>query len=151
MAILCACTAASPAVAGDIIVHAGSWETHATLLPQPGQPQPPRDLPVHLVCRPTDRTLAEAALTAIKSHPGTTCETPSFTQSGTGATYAIACTLNDIHIHMAGTITMQGVDEFANEMKSHAEKTGGQTRDIDVKSVSKRVGPCQPGEAQSNE
>ena len=146
LALSCA-AACTPAAAGTgIVIHAGSWETRTTVASMQGG-----SMPVRRVCRPVDRTLDAAALTSIKSHPNTVCDQPMFNQLGTGASYAVTCAVGDLHIHMSGTITMLGPDAFSNHMISHAEKTGSPSRDMDMTSLTKRVGPCEPGEAQSRE
>ena len=146
-AALLATAACTPAAAStSIIVHAGSWETQTRIANMPE-----RSVPSRLVCWPADRALDVAAIVAMKSHPNTTCGQPAFSQAGTTATYALNCTVGDLHIHMSGTITMRGPDAFTNHMISHAEMAGRQPRDMDMTSVTRRVGPCQPGETHSQE
>jgi len=124
--------------------HAGEWET----VINGGQPM--------IVCTHEDRTLDEASITRQMSQlPGASCKTTSFTATDTSATYALECTINGAPMSTSGTITMTGPDSFSAKIHSHGgaiPMANGKTvtiPDTETTTVSRRLGPCKPGDPES--
>ena len=123
--------------------HAGEWET--TL--DGGQPR--------VACFPADETLDENSLMRTMSKlPGADCKMDSIKTVGDVTSYSMQCNIGGTTLTSSGTITETGPDAFASKGHTHGgaiPMPNGKTvamPDSDTVSVSRRLGPCKPGERQ---
>lgn len=123
--------------------HAGEWETAL----DGGTPR--------VACFPVDETLDENSLMRSMSKlPGASCKMDSIKTVGDVTSYSMQCNIGGSTLTSSGTITETGPDAFASKGHTHGgmiPTAGGKTvamPDTDTVSVSRRLGPCKPGERQ---
>jgi hypothetical protein len=108
-----------------------------------------------VVCFPTDQTFDQQTLTrAMAKIPGSSCTMTTLTTVGDVLTFATQCAVQGTTISTNGTITRTGPDAFISKVHSHGgavKLPSGQTYtipDMDIVNVSRRLGPCKPGDHQ---
>ena len=142
--IVVLCTvSATAAWAEPLVRHAGEWETTI----DNGKPI--------LFCYPTDVTLDQGyVLQSMSKIPGANCTMGSMNTVGNVTSYSMQCTIGGSPMTSSGTFTVTGPDSFAGKAHSH----GGMIKmpdgkavampDTDIVNVSRRLGPCKPGDRQ---
>jgi hypothetical protein len=142
-ALTAAFVAVSVAAWAGPVRHAGEWET----VIDNGKPL--------IACFPTDQTFDETTVTRQMSKvPGASCKVDSLNTAGDVTSYSMQCVINGATMVSSGTITVTGPDAFTN--KAH---TSGGTMKLpngqaitmppsDMVTVSRRLGPCKPGDRQ---
>lgn len=122
---------------------AGEWQT----VIDGGQPL--------VACFPDDQTLDENTITrAMAKIPGSNCKTNSFNTTGDVTTYSVECTIGGSLMTSSGTITATGPDTYTSKSHTHGgmiPMPNGKTAampDTDTLTVSRRLGPCKPGERE---
>jgi hypothetical protein len=142
--ILCA-VSASAARAEQMVRHAGEWET--TL--DNGRPM--------VMCFPTDQTFDQNTITKpmAKLPGGANCTVNNWSTAGNVTSYSLQCTIGGSQMTTTGTITATGPDAYTSKSHTHGGKIpmpNGQVQDMpdmDMTTVSHRVGPCKPGDRQA--
>lgn len=131
------------AVSAAPVRHAGEWETTI----DKGQPR--------IACFPVDETFDENLLTrSLSKIPGTSCKVDSLKTSGDVTSYSMQCNINGSTMTSSGTITVTGPDAFTSKVHTKGgimKMPSGQTTpipDSDLVTVSRRLGPCKPGDRQ---
>jgi hypothetical protein len=122
---------------------AGEWQT----VIDGGQPL--------VACFPHDQTFDENSIArALSKLPGANCKTTSFSTTGDLTSYSIECTISGSLMTVSGTITATGPDTYTTKGHSHGgviPMPNGKTLtmpDTDSVTVSRRLGPCKPGERE---
>jgi hypothetical protein len=136
--------AASAATAwANPVRRAGEWQTTM----DGGQPL--------VACFPKDQTYDENTFThAMSKLPGANCKTTNFSTSGDVISYSVECTIGGSLMTSSGVITATGPDSFTSKNHSHGGMVpmpNGKTMampDTDNVSVSRRLGPCKPGDRE---
>jgi hypothetical protein len=141
-AILCAASL-SAASAEPMVRHAGEWETTMNN----GKPI--------VLCFPTDQTFDQnTILQQMAKIPGSNCTMSNLSTAGNVTSYALQCTVGGRQMTSTGTITVTGPDAYSSKSHSHGGRIpmpNGQVTDMpdmDMVSVSHRIGPCKPGDRQ---
>jgi hypothetical protein len=123
--------------------HAGEWETTI----DKGQPL--------IACFPADETLDENTLMRpLAKIPGANCKVDSVKTAGDATSILIQCVIGGSTMTSSATITATGPDAFTSRVQSKGgafKMPNGQTvpiPDSDTVTVSRRVGPCKPGDRQ---
>jgi hypothetical protein len=138
--------AASVTAAGaePLVRHAGEWETTV----DNGKPI--------ILCFPTDVPLDQNyVLQSMSRLPGAECTVTNMTTVGAVTSYSMRCTIGGSLMTSSGTITATGPDSFTGKAHSHGgaiKMSNGKDmalKDMDVVSVSRRLGPCKPGDRQT--
>lgn len=86
--------------------------------------------------------------------PGANCTISDFETSGAVTSYSTQCTIGGSQMTSSGTITVTGPDAFSTKAHSHGgviKMPNGKEAampDIDMVTVSRRLGPCKPGDRQ---
>jgi hypothetical protein len=139
---LCVAWAAA-AWADPLVRHAGEWET--TL--DNGKPV--------LFCYPADETFDQnVIMRSMAKLPGASCTMGNMSTSGNVTSYSMQCTIGGSTMTSSGTITVTGPDAFTGKVHSHGgaiKMPDGKTmpmQDMDITTVSRRLGPCKPGDRQ---
>lgn len=123
--------------------HAGEWE----IIIDKRQPQ--------IACFPVDETFDEnTVMRPLSKIPGATCKMDSIKTVGDVTSYSLQCVIGGSVMTSSGTFTDTGPDAFTGRVQTHGgaiKMPNGQTTpipDSDTVTVSRRVGPCKPGERQ---
>ena len=123
--------------------HAGEWET----VIDKGQPR--------VACFPTDETLDENTLMRpLAKIPGASCKVDSIKTVGNVTSISMQCNIGGSTMTSSATITATGPDAISSRVQSHGgaiKMLNGQVMpipDSDTVTVSRRLGPCKPGERQ---
>jgi hypothetical protein len=123
--------------------HAGEWEVTVG------------NAPPRLVCFSKDETFDQTSLTrAIGAAPGRSCTITKLETVGDVTSFATQCTFNGTTIASAGTVTQTGPDAFTAKVHLDGGPMNlpdGRTYTMparDIVNVSRRVGPCKPGDHQ---
>ncbi len=130
-------------VAAAPVRHGGEWETVIN-------GGPPR-----VVCLTKDQVFDKDAL--LRQMPNAQCTMDTLDIAGNVITFAMQCTLQGSTITSSGTITQTGPDAFTSKLHGHGgviPRSNGQTitiPDTDMVVVSRRLGPCKPGDRQVDE
>jgi hypothetical protein len=132
---------ATAALADSIVMHAGEWETTI----DKGKPM--------IVCRPADATLDQNyVLQSMSKIPGADCKMSELKTQGDVTSYSLQCMIGGSQMISSGSITMTGPDSYTGTAHSHGgmiKMPSGQAMampDVDMTSVSRRLGPCKPGD-----
>jgi hypothetical protein len=135
--------ASTSAVFAAPVRHAGEWQT----VLDGGEPR--------VACFPADETLDENYLMrSLSKIPGASCKVDSIKTVGDVTSYSLECNIGGSAMTSSGTITVTGPDAFTSKGHSHGgaiPMPNGKTvalPDSDTVSVSRRLGPCKPGERQ---
>jgi hypothetical protein len=136
--------ASATAASAEVLVrHAGEWETTI----DNGQPR--------IVCFPTDVTMDQGSIMqSMAKLPGANCTISDFKTVGAVTSYSTQCTIGGSQMTSSGTITATGPDAFSTKAHSHGgviKMPNGKEAampDIDMVTVSRRLGPCKPGDRQ---
>jgi hypothetical protein len=133
---------ASAALAAPVR-HAGEWET----IIDKGKPM--------VACFPVDETFDESTvMRPLSKIPGATCKMDSMKTVGDVTSYSLQCTIGGSLMTSSGTFTVTGPDAFTGRVQTHGgaiKMPNGQTTpipDSDTVTVSRRLGPCKPGDRQ---
>ena len=136
-----ALAAASSATGAALVRHAGEWQTSI-------DGGPPR-----LICYATDETFDQDYVTRATSRlPGASCKVGSFTTVGPVTSYTMLCTIGGSPMTTTGSITVTGPDSVTGKAHSHggviktADGKSIAVPDTDIVTVSRRLGPCKPGD-----
>jgi hypothetical protein len=132
------------ASAEPLIQRAGEWETTV----DNGKPI--------IRCFPADIILdRNYVMQSMSKLPGANCSISNITTAGAVTSYSMQCTVGGSQMISSGTITATGPDSFSGKAHSH----GGSIKmpngkemaleDMDVVTVSRRLGPCKPGDPQA--
>jgi hypothetical protein len=131
------------AVSAAPVRHAGEWETII-------DKGPPR-----VVCFPADETLDENTLMRpLAKIPGVSCKVDSIKTVGDVTSISMQCDIGGSTMTSSATITATGPDAISSRVQSHGgaiKMPNGQMipiPDSDTVTVSRRLGPCKPGERQ---
>lgn len=142
--IVVLCTvSATVAWAEPLVRHAGEWETTI----DNGKPI--------LFCYPTDVTLDQGyVMQSMSKLPGANCTMGSMKTVDNVTSYSLQCTIGGSLMTSSGTITVTGPDSVTGKAHSHGgviKMPNGQAvamPDMDIVNVSRRLGPCKPGDRQ---
>jgi hypothetical protein len=146
-AIAIALCAASGTVASaePMVRHAGEWESTINN----GKP--------NVFCVPNDETFDQNYVTKTMSKlPGASCTMSNWSAAGGVITYSLQCTVGGSTMTSSGTTTVTGPDAYTTKSHSHGgaiKMPDGKTvemQDMDMTVVSRRLGPCKPGDRQIN-
>jgi hypothetical protein len=134
---------AGAAWAAPLVRQAGEWETTI----DNGKPM--------LFCYPTDVTLDQSyVMQSMSKLPGANCTMSDMKTVGNVTSYSLQCTVGGSLMTSSGTITVTGPDSFTGKSHSHGgviKMPNGQAvamPDMDIVNVSRRLGPCKPGDRQ---
>jgi len=134
---------ATTAWAAPLVRQAGEWETTI----DNGKPM--------LFCYPTDVTLDQSyVMQSMSKLPGANCTMSDMKTVGNVTSYSLQCTVGGSQMISSGTITVTGPDSFTGKSHSHGgvlKMPNGQAvamPDMDIVNVSRRLGPCKPGDRQ---
>ena len=134
---------ASAVVWAAPVRHAGEWETTI----DKGQPL--------VACFPVDETLDENTLMRpLAKIPGVNCKVDSVKTVGDVTSISMQCVIGGSTMTSNATITATGPDAFTSRVQSKGgaiKMPNGQTMpipDSDTVTVSRRLGPCKPGDRQ---
>src|ERR1700722_5840315 len=123
--------------------HAGEWETTI----DKGKPL--------IACFPTDETLDENTLMRpLSKIPGASCKLEGVKTVGEVTSISLQCVIGGSTMTSNATITVTGPDAFMSRVQSKGgaiKLPNGQTMpvpDSDTVTVSRRLGPCKPGDRQ---
>lgn len=123
--------------------HAGEWETTI----DKGQPL--------IACFPVDETLDENTLMRpLAKIPGVSCKVDGIKTVGEVTSISMQCLIGGSTMTSSATLTATGPDAFTTRVQTHGgaiKMPNGQTTPIpdgDTVTVSRRLGPCKPGERQ---
>jgi hypothetical protein len=123
--------------------HAGEWETTI----DKGQPL--------IACFPVDETLDENTLMRpLAKIPGADCKVDSVKTVGAVTSISMQCVIGGSTMISSATITATGPDAITSRVQSKGgafKMPNGQTMpipDSDTVTVSRRLGPCKPGDRQ---
>jgi hypothetical protein len=123
--------------------HAGEWETTI----DKGKPL--------VACFPTDETLDENTLMRpLAKIPGANCKVDSVKTVGDVTSISMQCEIGGSTMTSSATITATGPDAITSRVQSKGgafKMPNGQIvpiPDSDTVTVSRRLGPCKPGERQ---
>jgi hypothetical protein len=141
VAVIAVAAAASSAMGAALVRHAGEWQTSVD-----GGPQ-------RLICYATDETFDQNYVTRASSRiPGAACKVSNFTTIGPVTSYSMLCSIGGSQMTTTGSITVTGPDSVTGTAHSH----GGVVKtakgkeiaipDTDIVTVSRRLGPCKPGD-----
>ncbi len=132
-----------PVVWAAPVRHAGEWETTI----DKGQPL--------IACFPVDETLDENTLMRpLTKIPGVSCKVDGVKTVGDVTSISMQCLIGGSMMITSATITATGPDAFTTRVQAHGgaiKMPNGQTTpipDSDTVTVSRRLGPCKPGERQ---
>jgi len=138
-----AVAAASSAAGAGLTRQAGEWQTSI-------DNGPPR-----LICYATDATIDQAYVArSMAKLPGANCQVSNFTTVGSVTSYSMLCTVGGSQMTTTGSITVTGPDSVTGKAHSHGgmiKTPSGQSvpvPDTDIMTVSRRLGPCKPGDKQ---
>jgi hypothetical protein len=108
-----------------------------------------------IVCYPTDETLDQNYVTRSMSKiPDANCTVGNISTTGNVVSYSMQCMIGGSPMTSSGTITATGPDAFTSKAHSHGgviKMPNGQTTampDMDIVTVTHRLGPCKPGDRQ---
>jgi hypothetical protein len=131
------------AVLAAPVRHAGEWET----IIDNGKPL--------VVCFPADETLDENTLMRpLSKIPGASCKVDSLKTVGDVTSISMQCDIGGSTMTSSATITVTGPDAVSSRVQSHGgaiKMPNGQVMpipDSDTVTVSRRLGPCKPGDRQ---
>jgi hypothetical protein len=134
---------ASAVVRAAPVRHAGEWETTI----DKGQPL--------VACFPADETLDENTLMRpLAKIPGASCKMNGIKTVGEVTSISLECVIGGSTMTSNATITVTGPDAFTSRVQSKGgaiKMPNGQTMpipDSDTVTVSRRLGPCKPGDRQ---
>jgi Protein of unknown function (DUF3617) len=134
---------ASSAVQAAPVRHSGEWETTI----DKGQSL--------VACFPVDETLDENTLMRpLAKIPGANCKVDGVKTVGEVTSISMQCVIGGSTMTSNATITVTGPDAFTSRVQTHGgaiKMPNGQTTPIpdgDTVTVSRRLGPCKPGERQ---
>jgi hypothetical protein len=132
------------ACAEPLVQRAGEWETTIDT----GKPI--------TRCFPTDIIVdRDYVLRSMSKLPGANCSIGNIATLGAVTSYSMQCTIGGSTMTASGTITATGPDSFSGKAHSHGGAikmpNGKETalQDMDVVTVSRRVGPCKPADPQA--
>jgi hypothetical protein len=151
--LVVACTASAtaaltpvttPAMAETMVRHAGEWET----IIDNGKPL--------IMCFPTDAVVGpNYILRSMAKLPNAHCTMNNWTTTGNVTSYSLQCTIGGGVMTTSGTMTVTGPDALSGKSHTHGgaiKMPNGQTMtipDMDMTTVSRRLGPCKPGDRQA--
>ncbi|THD58202.1 DUF3617 family protein [Phenylobacterium sp.] len=145
MIAVVAVAAASSAAGAVLMRQAGEWQTSI-------DNGPPR-----LICYTTDETIDQNYVSrSMAKLPGANCKVSNFTTIGPVTSYSMQCTVGGSLMTTTGSITVTGPESVTGKAHSHGgmmKTANGQSvavPDTDIVSVSRRLGPCKPGDKQVN-
>ena len=133
---LCALGAASPAFALPTI-QAGAWANKVN------------DGPVRRVCQVMDRTFDPATITKIMAIAGAPCTVGQIRTLGSITAFSNTCQIAGGTLTTFTTINSIGPDAYSTRSQSHYAGGPQAMPDQDDTVVSKRIGPCSPGDPKS--
>ena len=123
--------------------HAGQWETTI----DKGPPM--------IACFPVDETLDENTLMRpLAKIPGASCKVDSVKTVGEVTSISMQCVIGGSTMISNATITSAGPDAITSRVQTKGgaiKMPNGQTMpipDSDTVTVSRRLGPCKPGDRQ---
>ena len=127
------------------LLRAGEWSTVVTFDGGKSPPGPPRH-----ACETSDHVMDKATFTALMARAHLVCPRLDFGTAGQVTTFSMTCNstaAKDMTLQANGTMTNDGPDGYTLHEHTHAQ--GGSVRipDMDITSVSRRVGACTPEDA----
>jgi Protein of unknown function (DUF3617) len=126
---------ATPAFAAAVM-HGGEWMT------QNGGGR------INHVCMTGDRVLDAATMSKMFTMEGLTCSPPKVGAAGNVTTYEAVCQVGGGRETIKDTMTATGPDSYVTHTQSHFEGPM-KIPDSDDTQVSRRLGPCKPGDVKS--
>src|ERR1700753_3269056 len=138
------CALTTSALAEPFVIHAGEWETTVDV----GQPK--------IICRPSDATFdKDYVMKSISQVEGVTdCKMSDMKTVGNVTSYSLQCSVGDSQMTSNGSITVTGPDAYTGMSETHGRAMkmhNGRVLampDTRSTSVSRRVGPCKPGDRE---
>ncbi len=141
--VMLSVASASAAGAETLVRHAGEWETTI----DNGQPR--------IVCFTNDVTMDQNSIAQSMSKlPGASCTVSDFKSVGGVTSYSMQCMIGGSQMTSTGTVTATAPDAFTTKSHTHGgvmKMPSGKEAplpDIDMVTVSRRLGPCKPGDRQ---
>ena len=118
-------------------LRAGEWETRND------------NGPAHRICERNDHAFDAVAVNRMLSAGGTKCAPAEVHTSGPVTTYSSTCVIAGGRLTTHGVMTSHGPDAYTSRSQSHYEGGTMKLPDMDMTQVSRRLGPCQPGDTIS--
>jgi len=143
LSILGVCVATAALADPAPTVRAGAWETTARIEELPGTQIPPNRF-----CRTADIGLDTILKTAAAQRAQAHCVVTEFATSGPVSTYTQVCVNGQLRTVMHGTVTIEGPDLISSTIHTNADAGAGKSRETNMTTVSRRLGPCEPGDSQ---